>query len=137
MEQYLTVLRKYADFNGRSRRKEFWMFQLFNIIILFTISIILGIFLDLIGNGAGVISMILFFAYAVAVVVPSIAVTIRRLHDINKSGWYYFVSFIPFIGSIILLIWLCTEGTLGPNQYGADPKRPYDDISEIGQKDFV
>ena len=70
--------------------------------------------------------------YALAVFVPSLAVAVRRLHDINKSGWFYFVSLIPLIGGIWLFILLCTEGTQGPNQYGDDPKRPYEDMNEIG-----
>lgn len=125
MNWYLTVVRdNYANFSGRARRSEYWYFMLFHYLI--TIALCLLYFaLDFTG-------IIIVGIYALAVFVPSLAVAVRRLHDINKSGWFYFVSLIPLIGGIWLLILLCTEGTQGPNQYGDDPKRPYEDMNEIG-----
>lgn len=93
------------------------MFVLFNIVIGIVLSIIdraLG-FGD---NGAGVLGSI----YSLAVLVPSLAVAVRRLHDTNRSGWWWFIVFVPLVGWIILIVWLATAGQVGPNQYGADPK---------------
>lgn len=123
MEWYLKVVRdNYANFEGRARRQEYWMFVLFNLIIMFVLYIpmIIGAAME-----SQVITMIgagLVVIYALAVLVPSIAVVVRRLHDQDKSGWYYFVGLIPLIGGIWLLILMITEGTSGPNQYGEDPK---------------
>jgi uncharacterized membrane protein YhaH (DUF805 family) len=112
MDWYLKVLKQYADFNGRARRKEYWMFVLVNVII----SLVLGVI-------AGIIRMpILGTIYSLAVLVPTIAVSVRRMHDIGKSGWVLLLGLIPLIGAIILLIWSATEGTSGSNPYGPDPK---------------
>ena len=108
MEWYLTVLKKYAVFSGRARRKEYWMFILFNLIISFAIGFILGIL------GVGSNSFILNI-YPLAVFIPSIAVGVRRMHDVGKSGWFLLIP----IYSLILLI---QEGEKGTNQYGPDPK---------------
>ena len=113
MNWYLKVLRQYADFNGRARRTEYWMFVLFN----FIFSVIANL-LDYLFGTIYVFSGI----YALAVFIPSLAVTVRRLHDINKSGWMILVAFIPVIGAIWLFILLVMEGTPGENQYGSNPK---------------
>ena len=76
--------------------------------------------------------IVIFAVYALDTFIPGLAVIVRRLHDVNKSGWFYFISLIPLIGGIWLLILLCTEGTQGPNQYGEDPQRPYENVNEIG-----
>lgn len=118
MDWYLKVLRQYADFSGRARRKEYWMFFLFNFIFAFAAMILdnlLGISLEA-GYGP------LYGLYALALLIPSIAVTVRRLHDTGKSGLMILVSLIPLIGGIWLLILLATEGNLGENKYGANPK---------------
>jgi uncharacterized membrane protein YhaH (DUF805 family) len=122
------VLENYANFEGRARRAEYWNFILTN--FLGYISLFIFAFIPVIGLIAGVGYIVLAFG----VIIPSIAVLVRRLHDRNKSGWFYFVALIPIIGSIWLLIELCSEGTIGNNQYGADPKRPTDNIKEIGVK---
>jgi uncharacterized membrane protein YhaH (DUF805 family) len=114
MEWYLKVIKEnYANFNGRARRKEFWMFVLFNVIFEIIASVIDGILGTYI-----VFSMI----YGLAILVPAIAVTVRRLHDIGKSGFWIFIEFIPLIGWIWLLILLAQEGMPGPNEYGPNPK---------------
>ena len=79
---------------------------------------------SVISSAANSVALMFIFAYLpmLALLVPTIAVAVRRLHDLNKSGWYYFVTFIPAIGGIILLVWMCTEGTKGENTYGPDPK---------------
>lgn len=122
MEWYLKVLKNYANFEGRARRKEYWMFVLFNYIFLFILAIPLGLVADS-GNEAlsGIFGGLLVL-YLVAIIIPTLAVAVRRLHDIGKSGWMYCVSFIPFIGGIWLLVLMVTEGDVGDNQYGPDPK---------------
>lgn len=119
MNWYLKVLRQYIDFEGRARRKEYWMFVLINIVVAFIVSLLDNI-LGLADKetGTGVLSTL----YALAVVLPGIAVSVRRLHDINKSGWWLLISFIPLIGIIWLLVLMATDGKPGQNQYGINPK---------------
>lgn len=122
---YLTVVRdNYANFSGRARRSEYWYFLLCHLLI----SLVLGGLIF----ALGVTGIIIYGLYALALLLPSLAVVVRRLHDVNKSGWFYFISLVPFIGGIWLLILLATEGTQGPNQYGEDPKNNYQDLNEIG-----
>jgi uncharacterized membrane protein YhaH (DUF805 family) len=104
---FLAALKKYAVFEGRSRRKEYWYFSLF----FFLIAVLLQ-FLD-----AMLSSQTLYFIFILAAIIPSLAVAVRRMHDVNKSGWYIWIP-------IYNLILYCSPGTVGPNQYGADPKRP-------------
>jgi len=113
MNWYLDVLKKYAVFEGRARRKEYWMFVLFNIIIGLALMLLEG----RIGAG-GILSMV----YSLAVLVPSLAVSVRRLHDTDRSGWWLLIGIIPLIGGIILLIFMVGDGVPGENQYGPDPK---------------
>lgn len=122
MKWYLKCWKQYADFSGRARRKEYWMFVLFNIIVAIIAGIIDGV-LGLINPeiGLGVFGGL----YSLAVFIPSIAVAVRRLHDIGKSGLYYLLGLIPLVGAIVLLIWFCTEGEHGANKWGEDPKSEY------------
>jgi len=113
MDWYLEVLKKYAVFSGRARRTEYWMFSLFN----FIIAIVLGV-LDRLISSIGVIGML----YSLAVFLPGIAVSVRRLHDTNRSGWWLFILLIPLIGWIIFLLYMAEDGNPGQNQYGANPK---------------
>ncbi|MCA1829321.1 MAG: DUF805 domain-containing protein [Myxococcales bacterium] len=113
MDWYVEVLKKYADFSGRARRRDYWMFVLIN----FLIACALGV-LGMMFRGAAVLSWL----YSLAVLVPSLAVAVRRMHDIGKSGWWLLIGFIPLIGAIILLVWACTDGERGDNEYGPDPK---------------
>lgn len=134
MKWYLKVLKQYADFNGRARRTEYWMYLLFNIIFLFAAAIldnILGLkFSPEIPYG------FIYMIYALAVFIPGLAVTVRRLHDVDKSGWFVLIAFIPLVGAIWLLILYCMEGTPGTNQYGVNPKENFNEINEIGQKNI-
>ena len=119
MEWYIKVINSYSDFNGRARRKEYWMFTLWNIIFALLASLLdysFGIVYPLVGYGP------LYIAYALFVLVPGFAVAVRRLHDTGKSGWIYLVAFIPIAGWIWLLILLIKEGDQGNNAYGEDPK---------------
>ncbi|MBO3097534.1 DUF805 domain-containing protein [Gelidibacter pelagius] len=131
MKWYLKVVRdNYANFNGRARREEYWMFVLFNVLFVIGIGIISG---ALAGMTDAPAFMGIYFIYLLAVFIPSLAVAVRRLHDINKSGWFYLVGLIPFIGGIWLIVLFATEGDKGPNQYGRDPKSASDlEIDEIG-----
>jgi len=122
MDWYLKVMKQYADFSGRARRKEYWMFTLFNIAIILALMIVL-IAMGATNNKALIaIGLVLYCGYALAVIIPSLAVCVRRLHDIGQSGWYYFIGFIPLVGGIILLVWFCQDSQAGENQWGANPK---------------
>lgn len=113
MNWYIKVLKQYADFNGRARRQEYWMFVLFNIIISMVATA-----LDAAVGSWGAITGL----YGLVVLIPSLAVGVRRLHDTGKSGWMLLVAFIPVIGAIWLIILLATDSTPGNNQYGENPK---------------
>lgn len=121
MDWYLEVFRKYAVFEGRARRKEFWYFILFNIIVMIILTIMdkgLGTFtVTSHNNFIGLLTSI----YTLFAFIPSISVTVRRLHDTDRSGWWFFIIFIPIIGSIVLFIFEVLRGTIGPNKYGVDP----------------
>lgn len=119
MEWYLKVLRQYADFNGRARAKEYWMFVVFNILVSIVFSVIDGVVLNLM---LGIEIPILGSLYSLAVIVPSIAVGVRRLHDRGKSGWMLLIGLIPFIGSIWLIVLFAGSGEAFENQYGPNPK---------------
>ncbi|HMR18381.1 MAG TPA: DUF805 domain-containing protein [Sphingobacterium sp.] len=132
MEWYLKVVRdNYANFNGRARRKEYWMFVLVNVIISVILGLIDGIFgLSIGGNaGAGVLGSI----YALAVFVPGLAVAVRRLHDTGRSGWNY-LWVLTCIGIIYVLYLMIIEGDQGQNEYGADPKGGENEDPFAGQR---
>jgi uncharacterized membrane protein YhaH (DUF805 family) len=114
MNYYLEVFKKYAVFSGRARRSEYWYFTLFN----FIVSIILAIISSIAGDKNGLIGI----AYALVVFIPGIALSVRRLHDVNKSGWMLLILLIPFVGAIWLLVLMCTDGDMGDNEYGPNPK---------------
>ena len=119
MNWYLEVLKKYAVFNGRARRKEYWMFVLFTIII----NIVLGIIDGVVGTSGAVGTLgLLGGLYALAVLIPSIAVAVRRLHDTSRSGLWFLLILIPFIGAIVLIVFMAQDGTPGENQFGKNPK---------------
>ncbi len=104
---------KYATFSGRARRSEFWWFYLFSILL-----VLAGTALDAVLGTTGV-----FYGVTIlAVFIPNLAVGVRRLHDIDKSGWAYLLYLIPLVGLILLIVFNCKDGTRGPNKYGADPK---------------
>jgi uncharacterized membrane protein YhaH (DUF805 family) len=119
---YLEVLKKYAVFSGRARRKEYWFFVLFNAIFAIAAMVldnILGLAIEDVGYGP------FYILYALATIVPGLAVSVRRLHDIGKSGWYILLAMIPCVGAIILLIFDLTPGDPGDNEYGPDPIAEY------------
>lgn len=114
------VFDNYANFKGRARCAEFWYFVLFNIIFAIS-AYLIDTFLNLnFEPGAG---GPFYLLYILGVFVPGLAVTVRRLHDLNKSGWYFLLVLIPLIGGIWFLVLLSSEGTRGNNSYGLDPKQ--------------
>ncbi|MFF8381780.1 DUF805 domain-containing protein [Streptomyces sp. NPDC015661] len=113
MNWYVEVLKKYVVFSGRARRKEHWMFFLFNIIaviVVATVDLAIGTF------------PLLYPIYFLAVLLPHLGVTVRRLHDTGRSGWFILLSLIPLVGGIILIVFLATESEERPNAYGPNPK---------------
>ena len=119
MNWYLAVLKNYAGFSGRARRKEYWMFVLFNMIFAIVAMIldnVLGIAIEGVGYGP------LYGLYVLAVLIPGLAVSVRRLHDVGKSGWMILISLIPLIGAIWLLVLMVTDSNTGENEYGQNPK---------------
>lgn len=119
MEWFLVAFKKYAEFSGRARRKEYWMFWLFYYLFgigLVIVELITGSLNYFIGLGP------LSLLFSLVMLIPSISVTVRRLHDIDKSGWFIFINLIPIIGQIWLLILLITDSTAGNNKYGDNPK---------------
>ncbi|MFE0642467.1 DUF805 domain-containing protein [Streptomyces sp. NPDC058877] len=113
MNWYLDVLKKYAVFSGRARRKEFWMYFLFNLIAALVISLI---------DSAIGTSPLLYGVYALAVFLPGLGVSIRRLHDTGRSGWWLLIGLIPLVGLIILIVFLASEGEQQQNAHGPNPK---------------
>ncbi len=117
---YLKVIGQYADFNGRARRREYWSFFLVNIVIIIVLSVLAGI-LGAVADFLGLLGYGVYMLYSLAVLIPGLAVSVRRLHDTGKSGWFLLIALIPLVG--LYLIYLMTvEGDRGDNAYGPDPK---------------
>ena len=124
MKWYIKGLKQYTDFEGRASRQEFWMFTLVHAVIII-------VFLGLFSVGTVMENEIVIFTaigilglYALATCIPAIAISVRRLHDIDKSGWYFLLSVIPIvssIGSIVLIVFYCLKGTEGENSFGPEP----------------
>ncbi|ATN32513.1 hypothetical protein ACO34A_01650 [Rhizobium sp. ACO-34A] len=109
MSAYLTALHRYFDFAGRSTRSEFWLFTLTLMILM-----VIAIAVDSAIESPGVLAGLVYAAH----VIPSFSVTVRRLHDIDRSGWWVLIGFVPLVGSIVLLVFACTGGTDTPNRFG-------------------
>jgi len=141
MKWYLKVIKHYADFSGRARRKELWIFVFLNMIFsnaILLLENVLGITAFDFANATMIFDNVLrtatpdlfgsmgfgwlYLTYNLAVLLPSFAVGVRRFHDIGKSGWNYFVGLIPLVGVIILLVWFCKDSQSGENKWGANPK---------------
>jgi uncharacterized membrane protein YhaH (DUF805 family) len=119
MNWYIEALKKYAVFSGRARRKEYWFFVLFSVIITLALSFfdsLVGLF-D-VASGIGLLSGI----YSLAVLIPSISVGVRRLHDTNRTGWWLLISLVPLLGIIILIVLMVLDSQSGDNEYGPNPK---------------
>lgn len=111
-EAIRSVFSQYASIAGRASRSEYWYFGLFYFLSYIGFMVVSAIIPFL---------AILYMVFIIGVIIPSITVGIRRLHDLNKSGWWYLIVFIPFIGAIIMIIWFVTKGTDGSNDFGDDP----------------
>lgn len=130
MDWYVKALKQYVDFSGRARRREYWMFFLVNLVIVIVLSVIdtmlgTGGWRSTAGGGSFFASGslgLLSGLYSLAVLLPTIAVAVRRLHDTDRSGWWILLGFIPIVGGIVLLVFYVLEGTRGPNRFGPDPK---------------
>ena len=119
MNWFMTVLRKYAVFEGRARRREYWFFVLFYILISIVLAVVdrmLGLYNETYGMGA------LGALFCLGVLIPSIAVGARRLHDTGRSGWWLLIAFIPLIGAIVLIVFFVLDSQPGANAYGPNPK---------------
>jgi len=129
MNWYIEALKKYAVFSGRSRRKEYWYFALFNLIITIVLTLIDSSIGTLDSNsGYGVLNTI----YSLGVLLPGLGVSIRRLHDIGRSGWWLLIGFIPLVGAIVLIIFFVKDSQPGENQYGPSPKSE----QQFGEQQF-
>ncbi|WP_452219883.1 DUF805 domain-containing protein [Lacinutrix salivirga] len=128
MKWFLKVVRdNYANFSGRARRQEYWMFFLFHIIFLYGSMFISGMLAGATDTPA---FMIIYVIYAFGILIPALAVSVRRMHDVGKSGWYMLIPIYSFILAV-------TEGETGPNQYGPDPKVPTsEEINDIGKTEI-
>lgn len=124
------VTQDYSNFSGRARRSEFWYFGLFNMIFAFILSFIGG-FLGGSSGDVSMVPMIPYLLYAVAVLIPGLAVSVRRLHDTGKSGWYLLIALIPILGAIALLVFYCQDSQAGDNQWGPNPKTGSNDDHNI------
>ena len=129
MEWMFLPYKRYFDFSGRSRRQEYWMFKLlYVLIVIFFGGIMVSGLVSLEKNQTpgplfwvGIAGLMLFLLVSL---IPSIAVAVRRFHDQDQSGWMYLLGFIPYIGSIVLIVFMCLDGTKGENRFGPDPKDP-------------
>jgi len=133
MEWMLLPLRRYAEFSGRSRRKEFWLFFLFQILVSTAIGIVFG--RPTYETSAGFLGVSTFYnstggvvqnLFGLAMLIPSLAVSVRRLHDIDRSGWFLLLLFVPILGWFTLFVMYCLDGNRGYNRFGPDPKNPMD-----------
>ena len=115
-EAVQSCLSQYATFSGRARRSEYWYFSLFNALLGFVIGVIGGLFLG------ETLTNVLTALVTLALLAPGLAVSVRRLHDIGKSGWALLFALIPVVGWILIIVWACKDSEPGENQYGSNPK---------------
>lgn len=132
------VFENYTNFNGRAQRSEYWYFVLTNLCILISLLVIGGIIGALFSSengavGGALFGYMIYALYSLVIMIPGFAVFARRMHDVDKSGWIFLIAFLPF-GAIVLVVFLCTEGTRGVNKYGEDPKKIIEEINEIGKE---
>jgi len=132
MEWMLLPLRRYADFTGRSQRQEYWMFILFSALLYIAGLVLLAIFAAISGPGEGkgdsdwsagvVVGVLLIVLLYLGLFIPTLAAQVRRFHDQDLSGWFALLGFIPNLGWLIMIIFMCIDGTAGQNRFGPDPK---------------
>ena len=112
-----TVFGKYVDFSGRARRAEYWWFTLFAIVVGLVLGIVDSVLFQRAMGSIGILSAL----WNLALLLPSLAVSVRRLHDGNRSGWWLLIVLIPLIGALVVIYWFVQRGTVGPNDFGPDP----------------
>lgn len=134
MYWYIYCLKNYANFSGRGRRKEYWTFLLFNILIIIGLVFLAGMFEE--NSVLEEVILVLLGLYGLFIIIPHLAAVARRLHDTNRSAWYWFVRFIPLIGVIWLLVLLVEDSAVGANKWGENPKDVGNDgrIDQIGKE---
>ena len=123
----LTMTKNFAEFSGRATRREYWMFQLAGILFWFVFSfavVILSGVLSLIDESLVIVAMFLSYLYPLAILIPSLGILVRRLHDTGRSGWMILLSLIPFVGPIVLFIFTLLDSQTGTNAYGSSLKYP-------------
>lgn len=118
MQWFMKCLNQYADFSGRARRKEYWMFSLFYTLCIIATLVLDGILVSLTNSSMPIITIL----FVLAMTIPSLSVMVRRLHDTDRSGWWFLVTLVPLVGGFIFLFFLCVDGTLGSNRFGSNPK---------------
>ncbi|MDR3428956.1 MULTISPECIES: DUF805 domain-containing protein [Silvimonas] len=126
MNWYLAVLKNYLGFSGRARRKEYWMFVLCNVIITVILRVIdhlTGLTIESHGEAIGILGTV----YGLAVLLPSLAVTVRRLHDGDHTGWWLLIVLLPIVGAIVMLVFMLQQSTPGTNRYGPSPRLDFDE----------
>ncbi len=142
MKYYIHTLKNYANFSGRARRSEFWYFILFNFIVIFLLGVVNEL-LDMLSGDQNAANMsvaspfgFIFLLYFMFVLIPYLAVLVRRLHDVNRSGWYILFWLVPLIGPFIILILLITDSMPGENRYGPNPQSLgiLNEIDQIGEQ---
>jgi uncharacterized membrane protein YhaH (DUF805 family) len=111
-------LARFASCAGRARRSEYWYFTLFHALAIF----FAGVVSYLVMLAIPALAIVLYSIVVFGMLLPHLAVTVRRLHDVNRTGWWYLFGLVPLLGTIVLFVWCCTDGTRGPNRFGADPK---------------
>ena len=117
------ITKKYAQFSGRARRREYWMFTLISSVIAFLLGLVDGLLGLEIGDGASAIGL-LGGLFSLIIFIPSLAVTVRRLHDTGRSGWWILISIVPLLGWIAIIVFLVTDSAYGSNKWGLNPKAP-------------
>ena len=117
----MDVLRKYADFSGRAVRKEYWMFQLINTIIFAVVGILMVLLTSAL-HSIGFVFLGILVVYFLAIILPSLAVSFRRLHDTGRSAWWLLIGLVPYIGSLVILVFTVLDSQPGDNAYGPNPK---------------
>ena len=123
--------KRYADFAGRANRSEYWLFALFIFLVAMGFAFVAGFMSGFTGNQTAASPVFLLYGlFILGSLVPSFAVTFRRLHDTNRSAWWLLIAFLPIIGSIVLIVFYCLPGTAGPNRFGPAPGAPAEDLKE-------
>ena len=118
MSWYLRVLKQYAVFRGRARRREYWMFILVQLLLIIALAFVDAMLGTTVDDDFGIVSLV----FVLLTALPGIAVGVRRLHDTGRSGWWLLLNFIPLIGQLVLLVFYASDGTPGDNRYGPSPK---------------